>query len=362
MLEYNILFFSVILLIAFNTVYKSIILERLSLLIVFILFILIAGLRLDISSDYSEYEFIFNEIQNKGTFDSFFIEPGYIFLTKLIINFGFNFKFFIFFVAFLSLSCKYIFVNKFSNDKILSSLLFLVFYLLLYDLGAIRRGLALGFSAIAIIYYLKDKFYKSISFVLVAASFHVSAIILIPFFFFRNIIINIRIFILILITSFFFQYVITNLVEFDFLNQLNNVVAAKAMSYIDSSEYFVSGFSISIGLFLRVLIVMLIIHKKEKIAKVFPHVDRLIYLNIISFVFLIVFDELRIFTSVAIYFKITEIILIPLLLIGVRKSTKFIFTLTILIYAYFSFYKLINNPLETDYLPYKSIFYNGSLY
>lgn len=356
MLEYNLIFVVTIVLLLLNELVQNKLFESFSLILVFALIVSLAGFRFEISSDYYEYNDIFNSVVSNGYFSLYFIEPGFLIINQIVGYFKANFQVLIFTISFLSIGFKFFFIQDLSNKKLLSALLFFAFYLFLYDLGAIRRGLALGITSYGIIFYLKNQRLYSFLMVMIAASIHVSAVVLLPVIFFKHIKYNLAKFIFVLIISFVLQIIVTNLIEFSFLAYLDNPVASKAYGYFQSGDYFVESSSVSLGLYIRVLLISYLIYRKDILLAYYPYADKLIHLFAISIIILIVFDRLRIFTSINIFFKITELLLIPHLFFLIKKPFRFAFLTLILVYCYLSFYNLVNHPVETDYLPYNSIF------
>lgn len=354
MLEYNLIFLGTLFFLLANLVLKNKRFELVSVVIIFSSFFLLAGFRLDISSDYREYKYIFEKIGSDGDFGDYFIEPGYIIFNKCIYFISSNFNFLLLIIAFFSIGAKICFINLFSKDRIFSLLIFLSFYLLLYDLGAVRRGIALGFCAIAIIFYLKESIFFSVLFILCGALFHSSLLTLFPFVFIKRVKISASLFLILIAFSYLLQYLISNLSLFQFLNQSNNVIILKAFGYFESGDYFNNN-TISIGFILRIFIVYFLIKRRAIIN--FPYFDKLLFLYATSIFLLIIFDKLTIFTSIAIYFKIVEIVLIPLLIYSFNRNIRVAIFIMFVFYLYGSFYKLITNPLETDFYPYRSILY-----
>jgi hypothetical protein len=170
-------------------------------------------------------------------------------------------------------------------------------------------------------------------------------------------ILSIKYFVFLIFCSYFLQYIINNVFNFQFLEVFNNAVIIKSLGYFESGDYFRDSNTLSLGFFIRILLVLFLIIKRDKIKNKVVYFDKLLFIYVISIFVLIIFNNLTIFTSVAIYFKFFEVILIPLLIGSLNGYPRFIFYSFLLIYLYFSFYKLINNPLETDFYPYKSILY-----
>ena len=355
MLVYNILFVFVLTIFFINHLIRNKKLENIFLFLIFLAFVLLSGLRLDISSDYKEYKYIFEKINDTGYFSDYFIEFGFLFLNKSIGYFTSNFTIFLSSVAFIAIGSKFYFINSISKDKLLSAFLILSFYLLLYDMGAIRRGMALGLSSISILFYLKEKKLLSIIFILIASLFHSSVLVFLPFLFVKKIILSQRLFLFLILFSYFLQYALNNYTSFNFLDQSNNPIVAKAFGYFESGDYFSDKNSFTIGFIIRIIFIFFLIRNRLSIINNSIYFDKLLFLYSISIFILIIFDKLRIFSSVAIYFKFLEVVLVPLLLNSFHRISRYVVYFLLIIYLYFSFYKLINNPLEKDYFPYQSI-------
>ena len=68
-----------------------------------------------------------------------------------------------------------LFINKYSYDKLMSFLLYVMFGVFGQSFGAIRQMIAIAFIILAIFFILDDKLWKSVPFIICAGLFHVTA-------------------------------------------------------------------------------------------------------------------------------------------------------------------------------------------
>lgn len=154
----------------------------------FIGLFLIISFRVNYGNDYSAYEAIFSTIQ-QGRFSSLLTsstpEIGYL-LVNYILS-PFSFRFFLAFSAFAYLAAFSFFIRKFAIGwTYVFALTILLFdpYLLLTHLSAMRQAYAI--SIIVFVFSTtRNRFYWVIGIIL-AGTFHLSSLLLIPIFLFIN--------------------------------------------------------------------------------------------------------------------------------------------------------------------------------
>lgn len=167
----------------------SIILERfknIDLKIIFyicILFILVmfAGLRGDVDPDYSSYLDIF---KNAGMGVNLNVEPAFYYFNKILNYFGMSFQWVIFLIALFSITLKLNFFFKNSPNFAFSILIYYCSMFFLYDFIAIRQALSMAIFMISIPFLLDRRFFHYIILIAIASMIHLSALILIPLYFF----------------------------------------------------------------------------------------------------------------------------------------------------------------------------------
>jgi hypothetical protein len=134
------------------------------------------------SPDLIQYQLYFNKI-SLYDFNSRY-EPGFEYLNiifKTIFGPG-SFTFLIFFIAFLSLILKFLFLTK-RRDWPILIFIYITCAMILHEFIQIRAGLAIAISILALNYSITDnpKFFRKLIFLAVACSFHISSIFFAPF-------------------------------------------------------------------------------------------------------------------------------------------------------------------------------------
>jgi hypothetical protein len=210
------------------------------LILFFCIFLLtfIAGFRGNIDGDYNSYLEMYNTI-NKHS-NEYIVEPGYAIINTIFYKLGLSFHGLVFFIAILCIPPKLIFIYKYSDNYLLSILIYFSTFYFLFDFTQIRQGCAVTFFILSLRYIINKSFIKYLICILIASSFHVASLVLLPMYFFLNIKYNQ----LILYCLLFFCTIIT-LLQYRFpilnfflnLENINQVYLNKA-NYYNSSETF----------------------------------------------------------------------------------------------------------------------------
>ena len=160
--------------------------------IVCIELILFAGLRsTNIGVDTKNYLYALNYYRNMPI-EAIFTTPnpwnidyeiGYMILTKLLAFARFSDTQFLIVIACLIYIPVFIYIYEESDDVIFSLLFYMCFELFAYSLGIFRQMISVSILLLSIKHIKNRKFFKFILFVLLAMSFHYSAIVAIPLYF-----------------------------------------------------------------------------------------------------------------------------------------------------------------------------------
>lgn len=156
------------------------------LLIVIIVLSIIAGGRYHVGSDWENYSDIFMSA-NRSSWGSFFedsIEPLYLVINILISKVGLSLSCFFFIIEFLLIA---VFCQSARDMKYAFPFLifFFVTHFYLTSLNLVRQTLSITFFFLAT-YYFNKSHIKSIVFIVVAALFHYSSFVLLPFVFINS--------------------------------------------------------------------------------------------------------------------------------------------------------------------------------
>lgn len=114
-------------------------------------------------------------------------EIGYMFLTKLVAALGVSNTGFLFIIAILIYVPVFMFIKDESNDVVFSAIMYICFELFAYSLGIFRQMIAVSFLLFAFRYVKRREPIKYFLVVIIAMTFHMSAIIAIPVYFFYKI-------------------------------------------------------------------------------------------------------------------------------------------------------------------------------
>ena len=156
------------------------------LLIVFVILAITSALRYSTGYDYSyTYAPGFEEVLNNPDISLFghHYEPGYMLLEKIVAFFSSNYQMIFVVTSVLIIGLFCINYAKYSSNVYLSVILFILLSEYYCSMNFIRQTIAGVIALFAIPFLKKKKFLPYLLIVLVASTFHKSALILIPFFF-----------------------------------------------------------------------------------------------------------------------------------------------------------------------------------
>ncbi len=164
-----------------------------TLLLSAVLLILFAGLRSNkVGADYKAYETLYQLVQNPPhlfanpvqLFVNYRLEPSFLLLSSFIkAHFNDGIKVLIFLYAIIGISLKIKAIQKISDYKLLSLLIYFSGIFFLHDMNQIRAGVAIGFLLLSIPYIVERNIKIYFLLVLIAVLFHYSAIIFVLFYF-----------------------------------------------------------------------------------------------------------------------------------------------------------------------------------
>lgn len=164
--------------------------------IIFILLILsipafFAGIRYEVGTDYLNYVNIFSGIRKNG-FNSRF-ELGFNLINYTVAQFGGDVQIVFFIMFLLTILFVYLFLYEYRNQLNIGIGIF-IFLVMFYNssLNIVRQGLATMIALYAIQFMDKQKLKPFLFFVLLATSFHVGAIVLIPVYIVYNLLLHQR--------------------------------------------------------------------------------------------------------------------------------------------------------------------------
>lgn len=153
------------------------------------LIVLFVGLQNYFTSDYTSYLNHFSEINNFHNVFTSIYEIGFDLLLLLAKKINFGFQTVLLIIAGISIFLKYYVINKISLWPSVSFIVYFIYFFVYNDISQIRHGLAIALCFSAIL-FLKRKKIISLLLIILASSFHTSALFFIPVLIVDNIKVN----------------------------------------------------------------------------------------------------------------------------------------------------------------------------
>ncbi|WP_227514005.1 EpsG family protein [Acinetobacter lactucae] len=111
------------------------------------------------------------------------VEVGYQFVEYLILNITHNYFWLFFFCSLIVVPSYFYIIKKYSTNYILSIFIFITFGLYNFFFNGLRQGIAIAICFLALPFLLDKKILKYFIFVFIASLFHVSAWVMLFFYF-----------------------------------------------------------------------------------------------------------------------------------------------------------------------------------
>lgn len=341
--------------------------QRKDYVICFILFVGIAGFAYQTGVDWRIYSNVYsfsepiNRVLTGGSFyesnSGVITEPGYALLSSVIKVFTDDFQYLMFWANFIAAFFLFKGFYKYKVNLYLSLLLYLGYIYLTLNMSGIRQAVAVGIVFYALS-FLHSKQYKYYTFwILMAGTFHVSALIMLPVAFMLNrrindklvyLVLGIGLVIYILRISLVNQFIISVGESFD------NPFIMKAYNYSLSAN---EGNVFSFKVILNFIMLILFLQYKKKMINRNEYVSIFLNLFIIYlFVLEYLWDTGEIVRRLQFYFLLGLIVILPEFLMSLKWQTNklicliYIFLLTI----WSSNPIFLNLPNGKPYNPYQN--------
>ncbi|MGB5116735.1 MAG: EpsG family protein [Providencia rettgeri] len=349
-MELYILFFLILLFLALTSILAINLDNTCYIISSFVAMIFIGG-RFNVGADFTEYDYIYNNVE-KINFDF-----AFEFFFQLFRGIGFSyglasFSFFLITLILLSIS-----INSYKYKTI--TLFFFILYFIIPITSTIRQGLSLPFYLLAINHLFSFKKYMFFS--ITGALFHISNLIMVPFYFLKNLKLNKKKIISLLLFSFLLgQYEIINLVisTFEYFLSFGSSSANKILTY--STRYnepmsYISQLYRTGGI-LFIFIFCLDLNKNEKL-----NFCQNIYF--ITFCLTLVFKDNGVLINRLSFSTNISLLYIAanFNIINKNKMVKNLILAFFLSYFSVNYFKFISTDLrynvESAYLPYRNFFF-----
>lgn len=289
--------------------------EDFNYILAFIVLFLFAALRGNGDGDYFVYLSYSQFITSIGDVLNFNfpMEIGFRILAFLVNSLGLHEQMVIASMNIISLTCIYIFIKRYSPDKMFSVFLFLPLFFM-FDMHAARTAVAIGISTLGFKYLLQNKLFKYVGVIFVASCFHQSAWILLIMYFFKRFKINnfvgIGTFIFVTIFSFFFSLN-------DILLRLFSILPFESLEnrfivYMNSLTY---GYEFQLSDPRMILVTIIYFVSIFTLNKMDKKENLLINFAWINLILMVLLRENTIFiTRIVSYFNVYTVITIPIIL------------------------------------------------
>lgn len=329
-----------------------------AVMIMFVSIILFASLRWQVGYDWGTYYSYYLDV-SQGDFYWFEgFNWGYSLLNYFFGIFN-SYSLFLFATALIMLFFIYKFINYFSNNVLLSLFLYAAVYYLPLGLGQVRQGIAVSLLAYACIFIHKKIPFIFAVLVLFASSFHLSALVFLPLYFFyhrmqfnRLLIIIVSVLMIVIGQQDFVRVLYVDLYE---RVPIDNAIVRQFFAYTRRAE----GGSLEhyLGFYERLVVLTAIVIYYRRLVQ-----DSKTWLLTISYV--VAANIYNLFFTIAIFagrfganFKFVDIALFPILIniSGLKKNTKMILYILVFVYAFFRAFIIFS---EESYANYKLFFLN----
>lgn len=228
-------------------------------------------------------------------------DPGYVIIEKLFQLFSDDYRIYLIFIAIVIVSTLMIWIYKYSNDIIVSSIIFLCLFFSFYCTTGIRQSLATVLVTFLGYKFIKERKPLKYTLMCIAGSFiHRSALFMIPFYLFSKKKITGR-------------YILVVIFAVPIIFLLNGPIVASLALFTNYTDYMNYGGEATAWIFfvMMILIFIVALWKKEEIYEI--RKDATFFYNSIIYALLctpLIFENPSVMRVVQ-YFSLYLIILIP---------------------------------------------------
>lgn len=340
--------------------------NRKAFLIFSLILTLLLMFRYGQGTDYFNYEYIFKNVNSINSPLLSGGDIGFKFLIVISKKLGFDFVMFNAIISIITMVLMIRGIDVLSKNKLLSLTIFYPLYFIVYPFSAIRQGLAMAiFIGILLKWLIDKKYIKYCIGVIIASTFHMSAIFLLGLVIVRYIdMVRMRNFIALLTALLLFKLLGIQTILLSFLPES---ISARASTYLTGD------ISIS-ALGLRIIFMVGIYYLYYKASEEVKNENKVIMNIYIAGFFIYVFfmNSPLISSRLSAYIKIVEIILIAnFMSISIKSISEVIKFSLLSLFLYVLFVKNITALIYqgdyyshisiTDY-PYVSIFDKENIY
>lgn len=329
------------------------------LIILGLLFILVlfAGTRFETGNDWTEYTKVFKQLpeadtmlSNPALFALFRMEPGYILFNSIVKSFGGTIDIVFFISALFTVFFLFGTFKHYSFFCFLAVLLYMRYGYLQTNTMFVRQGIAISIFFYSLRYIQNRNPVRYILLILIATSFHTSAILTLPFYFIVDRQYKTLTIVLLIIISVGLSFIdISKLLAV----VLPNFIAQHITAYSESEVWGEMGGRFNFGLFEKMIIAGLCIIYRDRLNRI-PNFNLFFNLFILSIICYFSFFQMYIFQQRL--SMLLQISAIPVLISLVRLITRRQRIYPILLLSVFIAFFFLNfiHKSSNIYIPYKS--------
>lgn len=248
----------------------------------FILLWLIAGFRYKVGDDFLNYEYGYNHP------DAIIYEPIWYLITEFLRYMGLSSQSFFLFTSFIIILFVTQGIKKMSPNYFMSICIFIVTLLYFESMNLIRQYAAMSVCLLAFYYRYNHKYFKYMLLLVLAISFHVTAIICIPIFELALIKYNRYLLSSIILLSLSFGSIISSFI----ISLLSNIMDSSIpyFSYLTKDEVKISSGLYQYFINFLTLFFLFFENQKYKQDKFFIAIQNLVIFSVIMYNSLLNFD------------------------------------------------------------------------
>jgi transmembrane protein EpsG len=305
--------------------------NKLLALFVMASFVIVSGLRSNIGDTYSyKLTYVTNEFNWSDV--SLKEDYGFIILQILLKKITNDPQLLLFITALITNVCIVIVLYKYARLFELAIYLYITTGSFIVSMNGIRQYLAASILFLGTIFIVKGDWKKYFGIVILASSFHQTALILLPIYFIvrRKAWTNSTMIVLLI-----------GIVFTAFFGQLSTLL----FTMMEDTQYGVySEFEEGGANIIRVIIsglpLILAYLKQDKLRTLWPQIDIIVNMSIIGFVFMVISSQNWIFARFSIYFGLYNLILIPWIVkLFENKSQRIFYYLVVIFYFLYHVYE-----------------------
>jgi hypothetical protein len=344
---------------------KTVILTSQARIIPIIMLFIVAGLRWETGVDWIPYSNMFDRAPklNSSNFLTQLIsfDFGFRILLSIVKTFGGNIQIVFFIVSIISFSFLYKALNIYTPYNNLSVILYFCLIFFILDMSGIRQAVALNVFFYSIQYIKRKELKKYILCILLAFSFHWTALLFLPCYFFLNK--RYSSIICIILFLFFISITIFKITWVSIILKLiaNNInvkfFSSRILSYTQNSIYSAPKI-FSFGVIMLCLIFIFLCIYRNFLEKKYSYFN--IFFNIFLlqvFVYFVIFEFSEISARLRFYTFLSTIILLPYFISLFKEINGKMLCFFIIIFYGFLFARpyMLNYDDAIAYNPYQNI-------